>query len=321
MEQYRNLLKTIYENGRVKSDRTGVGTVSIFGHQMRFDLSKGFPLVTMKQTFVKGVVAELLWMIKGDTNAQTLIDQGVHIWDEWMVPEDIVEEVPLEGYERVSLYCQKTGNGVSETVKRLSEMDFRALQDDPMSSKTGAEFLDSQDIPRTKTIVKVKKGSLGPVYGHQWRHWPNYRTGGTIDQLAEAIDLLKNKPTSRRIIVSAWNPADNPDESVPPHVNAANGYAALNSCHSFFQFMAEPLTLAERMKHDGTKLLFFPVEGSALGDIFKDQGHGAYVDEVIKMFTEQDVDYVTDALDFRNVPRYRLSCQLYQRKRDCALAA
>ncbi len=298
MEQYRNLLKTIYENGRVKSDRTGVGTVSIFGHQMRFDLSKGFPLVTMKQTFVKGVVAELLWMIKGDTNAQTLIDQGVHIWDEWMVPEDIVEEVPLEGYERVSLYCQKTGNGVSETVKRLSEMDFRALQDDPMSSKTGAEFLDSQDIPRTKTIVKVKKGSLGPVYGHQWRHWPNYRTGGTIDQLAEAIDLLKNKPTSRRIIVSAWNPADNPDESVPPHVNAANGYAALNSCHSFFQFMAEPLTLAERMKHDGT-----------------------YDFVINKTLTEQDIEILTESLDFRNAPKYRLSCQLYQRKRDCALAA
>lgn len=323
MSQYINLVKNIYDNGRVKTDRTGVGTVSIFGHQMRFNLAEGFPVVTEKFTFMRGVIAELLWFISGDTNAQTLIDQNVHIWDEWMVQEDITEEVKLTGYERVLLYAEKTGKAISDIQRDLNIMDARHADSRNLPEDerpiSGSAFLDSEGIPSTKTVVKVKKGELGPIYQKQWRAWPNYRTGGTIDQLAEAIELLKNKPNSRRIIVSAWNPADNPDESVKPHINAANGFAALNSCHSFFQFMAEPLTLAERLRYDDFVQLLNGDPILTRTSKVDVNNAAVDVDIVNPTLSDADLEVVVSALDYRNVPKYRLSCQLYQRSADVAL--
>jgi thymidylate synthase len=152
MNQYEELLKHVYSAGAEKSDRTGTGTRSIFGAQIRFDLSKGFPLITSKKVHLKSIIHELLWFIKGDTNTKYLTDNGVKIWDEWA----------------------------------------------------------------------DKDGNLGPVYGHQWRNWPK-TDGGTIDQLSEVIETLKNNPDSRRIIVSAWNVADLPKMALMP-------------CHAFFQF-------------------------------------------------------------------------------------
>lgn len=152
MNQYEELLKHVYSTGAEKSDRTGTGTRSIFGAQIRFDLSKVFPLITSKKVHLKSIIHELLWFIKGDTNTKYLTDNGVKIWDEWA----------------------------------------------------------------------DKDGNLGPVYGHQWRNWPK-TDGGTIDQLSEVIETLKNNPDSRRIIVSAWNVADLPKMALMP-------------CHAFFQF-------------------------------------------------------------------------------------
>ena len=151
MIQYLDLLKNVFDNGIIKTDRTGVGTKSLFGWQMRFDLSKGFPLLTTKKLHIKSIVHELLWFVKGDTNIKYLNDNNVHIWDEWA--------------------------------------------DD--------------------------NGNLGPVYGKQWRSWDN--NGVEIDQLNNAIELIKNEPSSRRIIVSSWNPADVSRMALPP-------------CHCLFQF-------------------------------------------------------------------------------------
>ncbi|OGG59338.1 thymidylate synthase [Candidatus Kaiserbacteria bacterium RIFCSPHIGHO2_02_FULL_50_50] len=152
MQQYLDLMRLIRDTGAVKTDRTGTGTRSVFGHQMRFDLAKGFPLVTTKKCHLKSIIIELLWFLRGDTNIRYLQDNGVRIWDEWA----------------------------------------------------------------------NEHGDLGPVYGHQWRHWPA-QNGLEIDQIADVIARIKAKPDDRRLIVSAWNPADLPSMALQP-------------CHCLFQF-------------------------------------------------------------------------------------
>lgn len=152
MKQYHDLLRHILDNGTKKEDRTGTGTISCFGYQMRFDLAEGFPVLTTKKLHLKSIIHELLWFIQGDTNIKYLKENGVRIWDEWADEE----------------------------------------------------------------------GNLGPVYGYQWRSWPN-PDGSHTDQIVKLIDQLKNKPDSRRHIVSAWNPSFIDDMALPP-------------CHCLFQF-------------------------------------------------------------------------------------
>ena len=152
MQQYLNLLNRILTEGTQKGDRTGTGTLSIFGHQMRFDLRDGFPLLTTKKLHLKSIIYELLWFLRGDTNVHYLQEHGVRIWNEWA----------------------------------------------------------------------DENGELGPVCGHQWRSWPDYK-GGTIDQIKNVVDMIKHNPDSRRMLVTAWNPAEVDDMALPP-------------CHCLFQF-------------------------------------------------------------------------------------
>lgn len=152
MQQYLNLLNRILAEGTQKGDRTGTGTLSIFGHQMRFDLRDGFPLLTTKKLHLKSIIYELLWFLRGDTNVRYLQEHGVRIWNEWA----------------------------------------------------------------------DENGELGPVYGHQWRSWPDYK-GGTIDQIKNVVEMIKHNPNSRRMLVTAWNPAEVEDMALPP-------------CHCLFQF-------------------------------------------------------------------------------------
>lgn len=173
--QYLNLLEKIMKDGDPKTDRTGTGTKSIFGYQMRFDLRDGFPLLTTKKLGVKTITHELLWFLRGDTNLKYLADRNVHIWDEW----------PYKAYlQRNNLPIPKT---------------------DSEEWKTGIK----QFIEKIKTDEDFAKeyGYLGPIYGYQWRSWPT-PDGGHIDQLKKLIDTLKTSPDSRRMIVSAWNVAD-----------------------------------------------------------------------------------------------------------------
>lgn len=165
MQQYLDLMKHVRDTGVRKDDRTGTGTVSVFGYQMRFNLAEGFPLVTTKKCHLKSIIHELLWFLKGETNTKYLQDNGVKIWNEWA----------------------------------------------------------------------TESGDLGPVYGAQWRSWPS-PNGAVIDQFAQLIDLIKNKPHSRRLIISAWNPSLLPDETLSPQANVENGKMALPPCHTMFQF-------------------------------------------------------------------------------------
>ena len=175
MRQYLDLLEDIKTNGTIKSDRTGTGTKSVFGRQMRFDLSEGFPAITTKKLFLRGIIHELLWFLQGDSNIEYLVKNDVHIWDEW----------PFKAY------LQATGQDVPE----------------PNSDEWKAKIAEFTEKIKTDHEFAKKYGELGPVYGYQWRHWPA-RDGGEIDQIQEAVDTIKNNPDSRRIIVSAWNVAD-----------------------------------------------------------------------------------------------------------------
>lgn len=181
MQQYQQFLQHILENGTKKEDRTGTGTISVFGYQMRFNLNDGFPLVTTKKLHLKSIIYELLWFIAGDTNIQYLCKNGCNIWNDW----------PFSKY-------QKSVDYQGETMK---EFATKIATDDNFAKKYG---------------------ELGPVYGYQWRHWPD-GNGGEIDQLTNLIYNLKNNPDSRRHIISAWNVADIEDMTLPP-------------CHSLFQF-------------------------------------------------------------------------------------
>lgn len=165
MRAYLDMMQHVLDHGTQKGDRTGTGTVSVFGYQMRFDLAEGFPVVTTKKLHLKSIIYELLWFLQGDTNVKSLQANGVSIWDEWATEE----------------------------------------------------------------------GDLGPVYGRQWRAWP-LANGGYADQITDLITQIRSKPDSRRLIVSAWNVADLPDESISPQENVQQGRMALAPCHALFQF-------------------------------------------------------------------------------------
>lgn len=228
MRQYKQLVQEVMKKGSNRGDRTNTGTRSIFGHQMRFDLKEGFPLVTGKKTVLRSIVHELLWFLQGSTNIQYLHDNNVHIWDEWA------------------------------------------------------------DI----------NGNLGPVYGKQWRSWPDYKEaiylggdsgpGGldrhyyeeSIDQISNVIAQVKLNPMSRRLIVSAWNPSEVDFMALPP-------------CHVLFQFYCTELTYEERVAH---YLGMPPVDTS-----------------------DSQAALSQAVLDSADVPKYKISCQLYQRSADVFL--
>lgn len=194
MRQYLDLLQDILDNGVDKTDRTGTGTRSVFGRQVRYDLADGFPAVTTKKLYFNSVVHELLWFLKGSGNIEYLAQNNVHIWDEW----------PFKAY------LQKNNLPIPE------------VNSDEWKSQM-KKFIQTV---ATDSDFAEKWGDLGPVYGVQWRKWPD-GNGGFIDQIANAIEMIKKTPDSRRIIVSAWNVAEI-DEIVE--------IGGLPPCHSLFQF-------------------------------------------------------------------------------------
>jgi thymidylate synthase len=174
-ESYLDLLEHILKNGATKTDRTGTGTKSVLGYQMRFNLSDGFPLLTTKKVPIKSIIHELLWFMRGDTNLKYLADNNVHIWDEWPYKAYLIKNkinVPKTG-------SKEWNSGIKEFIEKI---------------KSDESF--AKDY-----------GNLGPIYGYQWRSWPT-PNGQHLDQLTNVIEQIKKTPDSRRLIVSAWNVAD-----------------------------------------------------------------------------------------------------------------
>ncbi|MDR0845982.1 MAG: thymidylate synthase [Lactobacillales bacterium] len=194
---YLDLAKQILKEGNLKSDRTGTGTKSLFGAQMRFDLTEGFPMLTTKRVPFKLVVSELLWFLKGDTNVRYLLENNNHIWDEWA----------FERYTKSSDY----------TGPDMTNFGIRALEDEAFNEVYQAELKRYCDLVLSDDEFAKKHGDLGNVYGKQWRDFDG------VDQIADLIELIKKNPDSRRLIVSAWNPKEVPTMALPP-------------CHTMFQF-------------------------------------------------------------------------------------
>lgn len=206
---YLNLLQHILDHGVKKEDRTGTGTLSVFGYQMRFDLSAGFPLITTKRVPFKLVASELLWFIKGDTNIRYLLQHHNHIWDEWAFKKWVESE-------------EYAGPDMTDFGRRcLVDEEFNELYQKEL--QTFCQRVLEEDE------FAAKYGELGNVYGKQWRNW-TASTGERIDQLQDVIDQIKTNPDSRRLIVNAWNPED--------VVNAGSkgSNAVLPPCHVMFQF-------------------------------------------------------------------------------------
>lgn len=201
MKQYLELCTHILENGTVKEDRTGTGTISVFGYQMRFDLQKGFPLMTTKKTAFRLIATELLWFLKGDTNLRTLIQERNPIWDEW-------------GFERWVTSEEYTGPD-------MTDFGRRSVKDEQFAEVYAQEMDAYKRRVVEDDVFAEKYGNLGPIYGKQWRSWST--ADGSIDQIKLLIEGLKNNPDSRRHIVSAWNPSEVADMALPP-------------CHTIFQF-------------------------------------------------------------------------------------
>lgn len=283
MKQYHEMLQHILDHGNDRGDRTGTGTRGVFGYQNRYNLQDGFPAVTTKKLFLRGIVHELLWFLKGDTNIKYLVDNNVGIWNEW----------PYK------IYKEATGDDLTleEFVERI----------------------------RTSNDFAAEWGGIGPGYGSQWRKWPAYEfdddptsssyaswmPGEPIDQIANVIEQIKNNPESRRLIVSAWNVAEVDEMALPP-------------CHTLFQFYTETRPwediiddiieadlldlwnvtsedMSSEIRMDHT---WIPASGSGIG-----YRHPEYYNEGM-IFAK-----------LHGIKTRKLSCQLYQRKEHCALAA
>ena len=202
MQQYQELVRKILAEGHVKTDRTGVGTKSLFGYQMRFDLSQGFPMVTTKRVPFGLIKSELLWFLRGDTNVRYLLEHNNHIWDEWAFKR-YVESPDYHGPD-------------------MTDFGLRAVADPDFNEIYQQELATFNERVLTDDDFAERYGNLGNVYGAQWRSWP-LRNGETLDQISQLIDMIKHSPDSRRLIVSAWNPEDVPSMALPP-------------CHTLFQF-------------------------------------------------------------------------------------
>ena len=235
MKQYLDLISHIADNGVFKGDRTGTGTLSVFGYQMRFDLQQGFPLVTTKKVHLKSILHELLWFIKGDTNIRYLVENGVGIWNEWPYQSWLRQTGADHQYE---MHSDEWKAGLKEFVERI---------------KTDEDFASQY-------------GDLGPVYGRQWRNFEG------VDQLAQIIDDIKTNPDSRRLIVSAWNPKDIPvmaKSGLPPCHSLFQFYVSEGklSCQLYQRsadmFLGVPFNIAS---YAALTMMVAQVTGLELGD-------------------------------------------------------
>lgn len=256
MKQYLDLVRYIRDNGVVKGDRTGTGTRSVFGYQMRFDLSEGFPLVTSKKVHLKSILHELLWFIRGDTNIRYLVENGVGIWNDWPY-QSWLRQTGQE--DDLPMYSAEWKAGMKEFVERI----------------------------RTDAAFAKQWGDLGPVYGHQWRNFEG------VDQLAQLVDDIKTNPDSRRLLVSAWNPKDIPvmvKSGLPPCHSLFQFYVTEGrlSCQLYQRsadvFLGVPFNIAS---YSILTMMIAQVTGLKLGDFVHTFGDAHLYNNHMEQVEEQ----------------------------------
>ncbi|MGB2375056.1 MAG: thymidylate synthase [Porticoccaceae bacterium] len=256
MKQYLDLIRHIKDQGVFKGDRTGTGTLSVFGYQMRFDLQQGFPLVTTKKVHLKSILHELLWFVKGDTNIRYLVENGVGIWNEWPYQSWLRQTGADKKYE---MHSEQWKAGLKEFVERIKSDDDFAQ----------------------------KYGDLGPVYGRQWRNFEG------VDQLAGVIEDIKSNPDSRRLIVSAWNPKDIPvmaKSGLPPCHSLFQFYVSEGklSCQLYQRsadvFLGVPFNIAS---YAALTMMVAQVTGLELGDFVHSFGDAHLYTNHMQQIEEQ----------------------------------
>ena len=256
MKQYLDLVRYIRDNGVVKGDRTGTGTRSVFGYQMRFDLSEGFPLVTSKKVHLKSILHELLWFIRGDTNIRYLVENGVGIWNDWPY-QSWLRQTGQE--DDLPMYSAEWKAGMKEFVERI----------------------------RTDAAFAKQWGDLGPVYGHQWRNFEG------VDQLTQLVDDIKTNPDSRRLLVSAWNPKDIPvmvKSGLPPCHSLFQFYVTEGrlSCQLYQRsadvFLGVPFNIAS---YSILTMMIAQVTGLKLGDFVHTFGDAHLYNNHMEQVEEQ----------------------------------
>jgi thymidylate synthase len=291
MIQHQELMEAILTRGRKKLDRTGVGTISLFGPQIEFNLADGFPIPTERQVGIKGIIEELRWFLSGQTNNEILREAGVQFWTRWALKEDKFVEHTLTNAERAGEFAKQIGKTPAQAALELQSFQ---------SEEAGHLFLDAQGVPRVVSKQIAAKGDLGPVYGAMWRNWPTH-DGTTIDQISTLVNNLKSLPWSRRHVISGWNPALLPDEKLSHEENILAGKQCLPPCHTLFQFILEPLTLDEQiaMYRGGHDAIVAAVDSLTAG-----------LDAVNKE------PYIEEMLRGSAIPDKMLSCKLHARSQD-----
>jgi len=303
MKQYlelgREIIAKYDKTQSIRQDRTNTGTVSLFGRQMRFDLSEGFPLVTTKKVFLRGIIEELLWMLAGDTNNNTLLDKNVHIWDQWATEDGSLG--PIYGAQWRSWPNYREVENRRYTINQRYQLALELASTDQQKLKLQAMSRHYGLMPgvaplEERCVTDHQKGTLMVAHSEldTFGIPRTYTHVGTIDQISELIQNLKTRPYSRRHIVSAWNVADLPNESIGPQDNVREGRAALSSCHTLFQFYVRDMDIHER---------------------------GAIAGIDTSAFTGDELSAVAlqRRMDKEGIPKHKLDCQLYQRSADYCL--
>lgn len=304
MKQYLELLQEVLETGRVRGDRTGTGTIGIFDARLKYDLSKGeFPLLTTKFVSRKLAWREFRSILNGELHMESMItDDGKgDFWAPWRLKENVSAEVELENYERLRWLEENNEDAYIEFFSK--KISIRPVEE-------GHVWLDSHNVPRTRSVVAHHANDLNAPYGSAWRNFsedPLKKKG--VDQVAYVLDLLRNNPESRRILISAWNPLWMPDEKVSPQENIINGKPCLTPCHFLVEFYVEEMTTTERLRwcRDNANPYF--------QDLWEDHMSDCYAEEHCnqpKMSAERKAEWLTE----NHVPTQWLSLKYSMRSVD-----
>lgn len=253
---YMKQLNNIIENGQLRGDRTGTGVISLPNLTYTHDLRESYPLMSGREFVYTQPITEKIWMMSGSSNIQYLKDNGCPFWNGFATKSDVTTQESLERNERIKIHANNRGASYVETLVALAMVPVDEVD----------ALLDKYEIPNVRDIT-VKKGELGPVYGVQWRNWPN-PDGTTFDQLTYALETLKADPNSRRVVVDCWNPSFLPNPKISPAENALQGKMALTPCHFAFGFYTWEIPFHERAEllakicSEKEKVLIYPIDSN-----------------------------------------------------------